>query len=287
MTESGEHLHSDLLPPLRDVIARHKLSARRELGQNFLLDLNLTRRIVRAAGDLQGLDVVEIGPGPGGLTRALLESGARQVIAIERDERCVNALSELHQVYPGRLTILSGDALNVYLPELISNRARIVANLPYNIATALLLHWIPEFSRLDGLTLMFQKEVAERLVAQPGTKAYGRLTVLVQWIASTVRLFDVPPTAFVPPPKVTSSVVGITPRKVPVAPASRKLLERVTAAAFGQRRKMLRSSLRMLNVNTELLLEHSGTSPTARPEELNVDKFCALAESLRKLESES
>tara|TARA_Y100001960_G_C14735021_1_gene859781 strand:+ start:1203 stop:2066 length:864 start_codon:yes stop_codon:yes gene_type:complete len=287
MTESGESRYPNSLPPLRSVIARHKLSAKRELGQNFLLDLNLTRRIVRAAGNLEGLDVLEIGPGPGGLTRALLETKVRHVIAIELDERCVNVLSELQKFYPDRLTIVNKDALKVYLPELITKRVKIVANLPYNIATALLLQWIPEFNRLDGLTLMFQKEVAERLVAQPRTKAYGRLTVLVQLVASTAHLFDVPPTAFVPPPKITSSVVGITPRKAPVAPASRKLLERVTAAAFGQRRKMLRSSLRMLNVNTDQLFERSGTSPTARPEELDVNEFRALAESLGELESDS
>tara|TARA_A100001037_G_scaffold287917_1_gene297977 strand:- start:9965 stop:11854 length:1890 start_codon:yes stop_codon:yes gene_type:complete len=287
MLKSSERLQPDSLPALRDVIARHKLSARRGLGQNFLLDLNLTRRIVRAAGELDGYDVVEIGPGPGGLTRALLESKARRVIAVERDERCVEALTGLAQVYPDRLTVLRKDALDVHFPELVSGPAKIIANLPYNIATALLLHWIPDIRRLDGMILMFQKEVAERLVALPGTKAYGRLTVLLQWLASVERLFDVPPTAFVPPPKVTSSIVAITPRSEPAAPADRELLERVTAAAFGQRRKMLRSSLRMLNVDTMTLLERSGTLPTARPEELDVTEFCALARSLGVLESSS
>ena len=285
MAEPKDRADPATLPPLRDVIARHNLSARKGLGQNFLLDLNLTRRIVGAAGNLDGIDVVEIGPGPGGLTRALLDSNARHVTAIERDQRCVGALMELAAAYPGKLTILNQDALKTDISQHVSGRAKIVANLPYNIATALLLRWIPEFGRLDGLTLMFQKEVAERLIARAGSKSYGRLSVLVQWIADTVRHFDVPPTAFVPQPKVTSTVVGITPRQHPLAPANRAFLERITAATFGQRRKMLRSSLRSLDIDSASLLKFANASPTARPEDLDVTDFCALARALEELEN--
>ena len=272
------------LPPLRDVIARHNLRARKGLGQNFLLDLNLTRRIVRAAGKLDGIEVVEIGPGPGGLTRALLESNALRVIAIERDERCVGALMELADVFPGKLTIVNGDALKTDISRHVSARAKIVANLPYNIATTLLISWIPDFDRLESLTLMFQKEVADRLVAAPGTRAYGRLSVLIQWIAQTKRCFDVPPSAFVPQPKVMSTVVGIAPLDYPVAQANRSSLERITSAAFGQRRKMLRSSLRTLDVEVMNLLDSAEVSPTARPEDLDVEAFCALARALENVE---
>ncbi len=273
------------LPPLGDVIARHGLSARKSLGQNFLLDLNLTRRIVRAAGDLRDKEVIEIGPGPGGLTRAILESDARRVVAIERDARCVGALEELAAAYPERLVIVNGDALETDLAARVSGPAKIVANLPYNIATALLVRWIPDLRRFDGLTLMFQKEVAERLVARPGTKRYGRLSVLVQWAARSTSHFDVPPSAFVPPPKVTSAVVGLAPLSPPLAAADRRSLERVTSAAFGQRRKMLRSSLRSLGVDAGRLLARARTAPTARPEDLDVPAFCALARALDELEA--
>ena len=267
----------DPLPPLREVIARHGLGARRSLGQNFLLDLNLTRRIAREAGPLAGATVIEIGPGPGGLTRALLETDAARVIAIERDERCVAALEELKTVYPARLEIIAGDALAIDTATLVAGPARIVANLPYNIATPLLIGWLRRIDAFDGLTLMFQKEVAERLGARPGTKSYGRLSVVTQWLCKVETLFDISPRAFVPPPKVTSTVVRLTPLPEPLAPARMEDLERVTRAAFGQRRKMLRSSLKTLTDDPIPLLEACGIKPTARAEELEVEAFCALA----------
>lgn len=284
---SADHTRPRSLPPLRDVIARHKLSARKGLGQNFLLDLNLTRRIVRAAGSLRGMEVIEVGPGPGGLTRAILESDARRVVAIERDTRCVSALEELAAAYPERLVIVNEDALETDFAAHVSGPAKIIANLPYNIATALLIRWIADFDRFDGLTLMFQKEVAERLVARPGTKPYGRLSVLVQWAARPTSHFDVPPTAFVPPPKVMSAVIGLTPLSPPLAPANRLSLERVTSAAFGQRRKMLRSSLKSLDVDVGQLLARARAAPTMRPEDLDVPTFCALARALDEFEGSS
>lgn len=265
---------------MREVIARHGISARRSLGQNFILDLNLTRRIARAAAPLQGADIVEIGPGPGGLTRAMLAEGARRVVAIERDRRCLAALGELAAHYPGRLELVEGDALALDPAALSRPPRKIVANLPYNIATALLLRWLDRIGDYAGLVLMFQREVAERLVAKPRTPAYGRLSVLVQWLTEPKILFDLPPRAFVPPPKVTSSVVSLTPRPAPLAPADKATLERVTAAAFGQRRKMLRSSLKPLGVAVEPLLAAAGAAPTARAEELSVGEFCALARAL-------
>jgi 16S rRNA (adenine1518-N6/adenine1519-N6)-dimethyltransferase len=266
-----------LLPPLREVIARHGIVPHRRLGQNFLLDLNLTGRIARAAGRLDQATVIEIGPGPGGLTRALLASGAGCVVAIERDRRCIAALGELAAAYPERLDIVAGDALEID-PATLSNKPRkIVANLPYNIATPLLLGWLDRIREYESLTLMFQREVAERLIAGPGSKSYGRLSVLVQWVAEARILFDVPPRAFVPPPTVISSVVAIRPRAEPMAAASRPTLERVTAAAFGQRRKMLRTSLKKLSLAVDPLLERAGVAPTARAEELSVVQFCALA----------
>lgn len=275
---------ADPLPPLREVIARHGLAARRSLGQNFLLDLNLARRIVGAAGDLAGATVIEIGPGPGGLTRALLQSGARRVIAIERDGRCIKALAELAAAYPDRLTLIEGDALTtdvVALAESASGRCRIIANLPYNIGTRLLLGWLPRITAFTSLTLMFQKEVAERLAAAPGTGAYGRLSIVTQWLCEIQCLFDVPPRAFVPAPKVTSTVVQFTPRPAPLAPAEMADIERVTAAAFGQRRKMLRSALKTATDDPIALLEQAGIAPTARAETLSVEAFCALARGLR------
>ena len=270
-----------VLPPLREVIARHGIAAKRSLGQNFILDLNVTRRIARAAGPLDTGTVIEVGPGPGGLTRALLEEGARHVVAIERDRRCLAALGELAAAYPGRLELVEGDALKLDPAALVPAPRRIVANLPYNIATALLLRWLDRIGDYQSLTLMFQREVAERLVATPRSPAYGRLSVIVQWLTEPKILFDLPPRAFVPSPKVTSSVVSLTPRATSLAPAEKGALERVTAAAFGQRRKMLRSSLRTLGLPVEPLFASTGISPTARAEELAVADFCALARALR------
>ena len=265
------------MPPLREVIARHGIVARKSLGQNFLLDLNLTGRIARAAGLLDHATVVEIGPGPGALTRALLAAGARRIVAIERDPRCLAALSEIAAAHPGRLELVAGDALRLDPVELSDAPRKIVANLPYNIATPLLIGWLDRIGEYESLTLMFQREVAERLTAAPRSKSYGRLSVLVQWLAEPQILFDIPPRAFVPPPRVTSSVVRIVPRPEPLAPADQPALERVTAAAFGQRRKMLRTSLKTLGVPVEPLLDRAGVAPTARAEELTVAEFCAIA----------
>lgn len=270
----------DALPPLREVIAKHGLGALKALGQNFLLDLNLTGRIARAAGPLEGYEVIEVGPGPGGLTRALLAEGASRVIAIERDRRCLPALEEIAAAYPGRLTIIEGDALETDMAALVKGPARIVANLPYNIATPLLVRWLqtePWPPWYASLTLMFQKEVAERIVAPPGGKAYGRLAVLAQWRTKPRMLFDVNRSAFTPPPAVTSTVVELIPRAQVLAPADPRELERVVAAAFGQRRKMLRSSLKSLTANPAAMIEAAGIDATQRAEELSVEQFCALA----------
>jgi 16S rRNA (adenine1518-N6/adenine1519-N6)-dimethyltransferase len=267
---------------LRDVIARHRIVAEKRLGQNFLLDLNLTRRIARVAGPFHDHTVVEIGPGPGGLTRALLAAGARRVVAIERDRRCLAALSEIAAAHPGRLELIAGDALECDPVSLSSPPRKIVANLPYNIATKLLLGWLARIGEYEGFTLMFQREVAERLVSGPGSKSYGRLSVLLQWVAEAQIVFDVPARAFVPPPNVTSSVVNIVPRAEPLAPAEKSTLERVTAAAFGQRRKMLRASLKSLGISVEPLLARAGTRRTARSEELSISEFCSLARALEE-----
>ena len=267
----------DDLPPLRTVIETHGLNAVKALGQNFLLDLNLTARIAREAGSLADHDIVEVGPGPGGLTRALLASGARRVIAIERDPRCLPALAQIAAHYPGRLEVIEGDALKVNYRQYLQAPVRIVANLPYNVATPLLTGWIadtqwPPF--FSSLTLMFQREVAERICAHPGDKAYGRLAVLCQWRCECHIAFDVGPKAFTPPPKVTSSIVNLVPRQNPLACNVRKL-ERVTAAAFGQRRKMLRASLKVLG--GQALLDRAGIDGERRAETLSVDEFVALA----------
>ena len=267
------------LPPLGEVIRRFGLGARRSLGQNFLLDMNLTRRIARAAGSLADCDVVEIGPGPGGLTRALLLEGARHVFAVERDARCLPALAELALAFPGRLTVMEGDALEMDPASLGSAPRKIVATLPYNIATALLLNWLPRIAEFEGFTLMFQKEVAQRLAASPRTKDYGRLSVITQWLAEVELMFDVSPKAFVPAPKVTSTVVRLLPRTRPLAPCDIKDLERVTAAGFGQRRKMLRQSLKSLG-DAAKLIQAAGVTETARAEELSVEQFCDLARAL-------
>ena len=252
------------------------------MGQHFLLDLNLCRRIARAAGDWAGdwgaVTVIEIGPGPGGLTRALLESGARKVLAVEKDSRCVAALRELSAAYPGRLEVIEADALGTDVQALTSPPRRVVANLPYNIATPLLLGWLRRITDFDGLTLMFQKEVAGRLVAQPGGKAYGRLSVITQWLAEVRHEFNVSKQAFTPPPKVASSVVSVIPRPAPLAPADWQALETVTAAAFGQRRKMLRASLKPLSLDLGAL----GIEPTVRAEDLSVEEFCAIARAVHE-----
>jgi 16S rRNA (adenine1518-N6/adenine1519-N6)-dimethyltransferase len=270
----------DDLPALRDVIRRHGLTAKKSLGQNFLLDLNLTARIARAAAPLAAATVLEVGPGPGGLTRALLALGARRVIAIERDARAIAALGEVAERYPGRLDVISGDALDFDpRPHLDGGPARVVANLPYNIATALLVRWLtvePWPPWYDSLVLMFQREVAERIVAPPGSKTYGRLSVLAGWRSEAKILFDIAPSAFVPPPKVTSSLVRLVPRATPL-PCDRRAIERITEAAFGQRRKMLRQSLKSLGVEPQSLLADAGIDPTARAEEIPVEGFVALA----------
>ena len=269
----------DNLPPLRVVLRRHGLFAKKSLGQNFLLDLNLTARVARAGGSLDGVTVVEVGPGPGGLTRALLAEGARRVIAIERDDRAIYALQEIAARYPGRIDIVPGDALEFNArAHLGLERARVIANLPYNIATPLLIGWLSESwpPWYDSLVLMFQREVAERIVATSGSKAYGRLAVLAGWRTEAKIMFDVPPTAFVPPPKVTSSVVRLIPRAKPLA-CDGNALQRVTKAAFGQRRKMLRQSLKSVGVDTLTLLAEACIEPTLRAEEIPVEGFVALA----------
>ncbi len=277
-------LAADGLPPLREVVAAHGLDARRALGQNFLYDLNLTGRIARAAGPLDGVTVIEVGPGPGGLTRALLAAGAKRVVAIERDDRCLQALAQIAAHWPGRLEVVADDALSVDFAELADGRTRVCANLPYNIATPLLVGWLetePWPPWFDRLTLMFQREVAERIVATPETRAdYGRLGVLANWRCRTRILFDVPPAAFTPSPKVTSSVVELIPRENP-APCRAATLSALTLAAFGQRRKMLRQSLKGFAAARGLDLAQwlgaAGLEPTARAEEAPVSAFAALA----------
>ena len=270
------------LPPLRDAIAAAGLSAKKSLGQNFLLDLNLTRRIARAAGlvpgGLETGTTIEIGPGPGGLTRALLIQGATKLVAVERDERAITALSTLVEASGGRLELVCADALDINAEDLGPAPRRIVANLPYNVGTRLLLNWLETPERFASFTLMFQREVAERLVAPAGGEAYGRLSVLAQWLCRVKILFDVPATAFTPPPKIKSSVVQLVPRETPLAPADRADLERVTAAAFAQRRKMLRQSLKGLG--GDALLERAGIKPTERPEQLSIEDFCRIANAL-------
>jgi 16S rRNA (adenine1518-N6/adenine1519-N6)-dimethyltransferase len=273
----------DDLPPLREVIRKHALSARKSLGQNFLLDLNLTARIARAAGNLEDATVIEVGPGPGGLTRALLALGARRVIAVERDERALAALADIAKYYPGRLEIVHADAQAFDPRPLLAGKpAKIVANLPYNIATALLIDWLsiePWPPWYEMMVLMFQREVAERIVARADEEAYGRLAVLANWRCETKILFDISPAAFVPQPKVTSSVVRLLPRAAP-APCDRRALEQVAAAAFGQRRKMLRQSLKSLGVDPARLAAAAQVDPTRRAETVPVAGFVAMAREL-------
>jgi 16S rRNA (adenine1518-N6/adenine1519-N6)-dimethyltransferase len=268
-----------VLPPLREVIAAAGLDARKSLGQHFLLDLNLTARIAREAGDLAGRHVIEIGPGPGGLTRALLATEAADVTAFEIDPRAVAALEPLTAAYPGRLSVIAADALTQALPSLVPAPRVIVANLPYNIGTALLVRWLAEADRYESMTLMFQQEVAERIVAQPGGEAYGRLAVLAGFVAEARIVMRVPPAAFTPPPKVWSAIVRIVPKAAQPAPALFRAMERVTAAAFGQRRKMLRSSLRSLGA-AEALLAAACIDPTRRAETLTIEEFSRLASGL-------
>ena len=273
----------DTLPPLRDVINRHGLSAKKKLGQNFLLDLNLTARIARAAGDLAACDVLEVGPGPGGLTRGLLAEGARKVLAIEKDERCLPALAEIAEAYPGRLTVIDGDALKIDPLEHLTPPVRIAANLPYNVGTELLVRWLtpPEWPPFwQSLTLMFQKEVAERITAEPGSKAYGRLAILAQWRTEARIVMTLGPEAFSPPPKVSSAVVHLSALPEPRYPADAEVLSRVVAAAFNQRRKMLRASLKGLSPDIEAHLTDVGIPPTERAERISLEEFCALSRSL-------
>jgi 16S rRNA (adenine1518-N6/adenine1519-N6)-dimethyltransferase len=274
----------DGLPPLREVIAALGLSAKKSLGQNFLLDLNLTRRIAREAGPLAGVTVVEIGPGPGGLTRALLLEGAARVVAIEKDRRCLPALADIAAAYPGRLEVIEADAREVDWPTLaMPSPARIVANLPYSVGTPLLIGWLktePWPPWFDRLVLMFQREVADRIVAQPGSKDYGRLAVLSQWRTSPRILLTLPAQAFTPKPKVDSALVELVPKRMPEPTCDTAALEKVTAAAFGQRRKMLRSALRKLAPDSEALLQGLGIDPSSRAEELGVAQFCRIANAI-------
>ena len=265
----------EALPPLRTVIARYQLSARKSLGQNFLFDLNLTRRIARSAGTLAKGTCIEIGPGPGGLTRALLLEGADKVIAIERDRRAIQALQDLVEAADGRLRIIEADAMDVNLETLGDTPRRVIANLPYNVGTPMLLRWLKQAEAFESFTLMFQKEVAERISASPSTPQYGRLSIATRWRADVFPLFDIPPRAFTPAPKITSQVIRLQPLAKPLAEADPDLLEQVTTAAFSQRRKMLRASLK--HYGGAAFLETIGIDPTARPETLTIEDFCALA----------
>ena len=275
----------DDLPPLRDVIASHGLDAKKSLGQNFLLDLNLTSKIARLAGDISGHDVLEVGPGPGGLTRGLLAAGARRVVALEKDPRCMAALAQIAAAYPGRLDVFNADALDFDIRGQLTGPVRVVANLPYNVGTELLVRWLtpkdwPPF--WSSLTLMFQKEVAERIIAKPGTKAYGRLGILAQWKSNPSVVMELPPEAFTPPPKVHSAIVHLEALAEPRFPAPAGLLSSTVAMAFNQRRKMLRSSLKSAAPDIETALRDAGLEPTARAEEISLEGFCALARRLAK-----
>ena len=271
------------LPPLREVVAKHGLDARRALGQNFIFDLNLTSKIARAGGPYDGVSVLEVGPGPGGLTRGLVDAGATRIVAVERDARCLAALAEISEAFPGRLAAIEGDALEFDPIAAISGPIKIVANLPYNVATPLLIRWLHAIhdhpGRIVGMTLMFQKEVAARIVALPSTPAYGRLSVISQWLTEARVQFDIPPGAFVPAPKVNSTVVGFWPRPKPAGEAELRVLERVVATAFNQRRKMLRSALRPLG-DAAALLAKADIDPTRRAETLSIGEFCALARAV-------
>ena len=271
------------LPPLKDVISKHKLSAKKSLGQNFLLDLNLTSKIARYAGNLEQSDVLEIGPGPGGLTRSLLNEGARKVVAIEKATRCIAALEEVQTRFTGKLKIVEGDALSTEVRQYLTHPVQIIANLPYNIGTELLVRWLnsttwPSF--WQSMTLMFQKEVANRIVASPGSKAYGRLSVMAQWRCNTKIAFNIPATAFTPPPKVESSIVHFEALKEPRFPAEVNKLEFVVSKAFNQRRKMLRGALKGHFKNVEEGLLAIGVVPTKRAENVTIQEFCLMAQIL-------
>ena len=273
----------DNLPPLREVITAHQLTARKSLGQNFLLDLNLTAKIARQAGDLSACDILEIGPGPGGLTRGLLSEGARKILAIEKDNRCLPALEEIEKAFPGRLQVINEDALRLDPTQYLTAPIRIISNLPYNVGTELLIRWLtppnwPPFWK--SLTLMFQKEVAQRIVAQPGSKAYGRLAILAQWRSEVKIVLNLPPDAFTPPPKVSSAVIHLEALQAPRYEANQKVLASLVAAAFNQRRKMLRSALKGLSPEIEDHLKAAGLSPTERAEQVSLEGFCALARQL-------
>lgn len=273
----------DDLPALRDVIATHGLSARKALGQNFLLDLNLTAKIARAAGDLSGCDVLEVGPGPGGLTRGLLAEGARRVLAIEKDARCLPALEEIAAAYPGRLEVINADALALEWSAHLTPPVKVVSNLPYNVGTELLIRWLtpPAWPPVwQSLTLMFQREVADRIVAAPGSKTYGRLAILAQWRSDARIALTLPPEAFTPPPKVHSAVVHFTALPSPRFPADQAVLERVVAKAFNQRRKMLRAALKGLAPDIEDRILAAGLKPTDRAEQISIEGFCALARAV-------
>ena len=274
----------DDLPPLREVIATYGLSAKKSLGQNFLLDLNLTAKIARAAGDLTNADVLEVGPGPGGLTRGLLAEGARRVVAVEKDQRCLPALQEISDAYPGRLAVINQDALELDVTQHLEAPIHIAANLPYNVGTELLTRWLdpPEWPPFwQSLTLMFQKEVAQRIVAQPGSKAYGRLAILTAWRSDARIVMELPPQAFTPPPKVHSAVVHIKALETPRFPADGQFLLDIVAKAFNQRRKMLRASLKAVAPDIEDRLIASGIAPTDRAENVTLEQFCALARALK------
>ena len=273
----------DQLPALCDVVEWHGLNAKKSLGQNFLLDLNLTTKIARLAGNLEGHDILEVGPGPGGLTRGLLAAGARRVLALEKDPRCIPALNEIANAYPSKLDIFNADALNFDICTHLSSPIRIVSNLPYNVGTELLIRWLtpkdwPPF--WTTLTLMFQKEVAERIIATPGSKAYGRLSILAQWKTNPKIVMELPPECFTPPPKVYSAVVHFDALSQPRFPAPAGLLSSTVAMAFNQRRKMLRSSLKSASPNIETILREAGLDPTARAEEISLEGFCSLARRL-------
>ena len=273
----------DNLPPLKDIISKYEIRAKKSLGQNFLLDLNLTSKIARYAGNLKQSDVLEIGPGPGGLTRSLLNEGARQVVSIEKDNRCIAALEEIQSLFPGRLRLLQGDALSMNVTQYLTDPIKIVANLPYNIGTELLVRWLnsknwPSF--WQSMTLMFQKEVANRIVARPGSKAYGRLSVMSQWRCNTKIAFNIPATAFTPPPKVESAVVHFEALNEPKFPAEVDKLEFVVSKAFNQRRKMLRGALKGHFINVEEGLFSIGVLPTKRAENITVQEYCAMSQIL-------
>lgn len=280
----SEAMSLDNLPPLRNVMERFDLMPKKALGQNFLLDGNITAKVARAAGGLEGCHAIEIGPGPGGLTRALLQAGAAQVVAVEKDARCMAVLAELAAVAEGRLQVIEADALTVDVTELAPAPRKIVANLPYNVATPLLIGWLEQIAArrdaLASMTLMFQKEVADRILAAPGSKAYGRLSVMAQWQCHVAHRFDLPPQVFTPPPKVTSSVIHLTPLEQPVVDVPWRVMEKVVEKAFGQRRKMLRSALKGLTEDVEAWLAKAGINPTERAERLTVEEFGRLAKML-------